>query len=273
MDPKSYWLFTNSPIDNARRDELFQRYGLKRALELLSTNRIKRLRKCVSTFTFFVLSLAASAALAQSPAAPVPPAAAPAQGSKHAVAQRVKDPSPYAVATPPETPPSPRPFALPSISNTLPMSFRLFRPGFATLPSLCFHASERIIETVCGDKDWWQVDPVENILYVKPTKASISTNLTILGKSGTLYEFALEEITEVANAKPHVKVTVRWPESIKTEQAVHGPKFVTKAELDSVVQDYQQQLQVAAENVRTVQTAARDRAPGRGHEDADSVSR
>ena len=37
VDPRSYWLFTNSPLDNARRDELFHRYGLKRALELLST--------------------------------------------------------------------------------------------------------------------------------------------------------------------------------------------------------------------------------------------
>jgi len=35
VDPKSYWLFTNSPIDNARRDELFQRYGVKCALERL----------------------------------------------------------------------------------------------------------------------------------------------------------------------------------------------------------------------------------------------
>jgi type IV secretion system protein VirB4 len=37
VDPKSYWLFTNSPIDNARRDELFHRYGLRRALEILAT--------------------------------------------------------------------------------------------------------------------------------------------------------------------------------------------------------------------------------------------
>jgi hypothetical protein len=37
VDPKSYWLFTNSPLDNVRRDELFHRYGLKRALELLTT--------------------------------------------------------------------------------------------------------------------------------------------------------------------------------------------------------------------------------------------
>lgn len=202
-----------------------------------------------------LLSFAASAALAQAPAAPVPPAAAPTQGSRSV--QRVKDPSPYSIATPSETPPSPPSFRAPFDIEYSPDVVPIIQTRIRYVTVIVLPPSERIIETVCGDKDWWQVDPVENLLYVKPTKASISTNLTVLGKSGTLYEFALEEITEVANAKPHVKVTVRWPESIKTEQAVHGPKFVTKAELDAVVQDYQQQLQVAAENVRTVQTAAK----------------
>ena len=170
---------------------------------------------------------------------------------------RPRNPTPYTVATPPETPPSPPSFRAPFDIEYSPDVVPIIQTRIRYVTVIVLPASERIIETVCGDKDWWQVDPVENMLYVKPTKASISTNLTVLGKSGTLYEFALEEITEVANAKPHVKVTIRWPESIKTEQAVHGPKFVTKAELDSVVQDYQQQLQIAAENVRTVQTAAK----------------
>jgi type IV secretion system protein TrbE len=42
VDPKSYWLFTNSPLDNARRDALFQQYGLTRALEILSTGQDKQ---------------------------------------------------------------------------------------------------------------------------------------------------------------------------------------------------------------------------------------
>jgi type IV secretion system protein VirB4 len=39
VDPKSYWLFTNSPVDNARREELVRRYGLRRSLELLSSEQ------------------------------------------------------------------------------------------------------------------------------------------------------------------------------------------------------------------------------------------
>jgi type IV secretory pathway VirB4 component len=39
VDPRSYWIFTNSPGDNARCDALIQRVGLVRALELLSTTK------------------------------------------------------------------------------------------------------------------------------------------------------------------------------------------------------------------------------------------
>jgi type IV secretion system protein VirB9 len=169
------------------------------------------------------------------------------------------DPAADTVQTaPPPAPPAPAlafrpPFDIEYSPDVVPIIQTRIR--YVTV--IVLPASERIIETVCGDKEWWQVEPVENMLYVKPAKASISTNLTVLGKSGTLYGFALEEISEIENAKPHVKVTVRWPLSIKNEQAVSGPRFVTKAELDSIVEDYQRQLQVAAENVRTVQAAAK----------------
>jgi type IV secretion/conjugal transfer VirB4 family ATPase len=36
VDPKSYWLYTNSPYDNQRRQEAFTRYGLERGLEMLA---------------------------------------------------------------------------------------------------------------------------------------------------------------------------------------------------------------------------------------------
>jgi type IV secretory pathway VirB9-like protein len=161
------------------------------------------------------------------------------------------------LATPPSIAIPPPRFDKPLVIDYSPDEIPIIRTHIRYSTVIVLPASERIIETVCGDKDWWQIDPVENILYVKPTKASISTNLTVLGKSGTLYVFALEEITESHNLQPQVKVTVRWPESIRIENATHGPKYVTKAELDSVVQDYQQQLQTATQNVRTAQTAAK----------------
>ena len=161
------------------------------------------------------------------------------------------------LATPPPIPIPPPRFDKPLVIDYSPDEIPIIRTHIRYSTVIVLPSAERIIETVCGDKEWWQIDPVENMIYIKPAKASISTNLTVLGKSGTLYAFALEEITESRNLQPQVKVTVRWPETIRIENAAHGPKYVTKAELDSVVQDYQQQLQTATENVRTAQTAAK----------------
>lgn len=36
VDPMSYWLYTNSPYDNQRRREAFERYGFKQGLEILA---------------------------------------------------------------------------------------------------------------------------------------------------------------------------------------------------------------------------------------------
>jgi type IV secretion system protein VirB4 len=36
VDPKGYWLYTNSPYDNQRKREAFARYGLERGLEVLA---------------------------------------------------------------------------------------------------------------------------------------------------------------------------------------------------------------------------------------------
>jgi type IV secretion system protein VirB4 len=36
VDPKGYWLYTNSPYDNQRKREAFARYGFERGLEVLA---------------------------------------------------------------------------------------------------------------------------------------------------------------------------------------------------------------------------------------------
>jgi type IV secretion system protein TrbE len=36
VDPTEYWLYTNSPYDNARRRQAFEEYGFERGLELLA---------------------------------------------------------------------------------------------------------------------------------------------------------------------------------------------------------------------------------------------
>lgn len=41
VSDRDYWLYTNSPYDNARRREAFERYGFERGLEVLAASRAK----------------------------------------------------------------------------------------------------------------------------------------------------------------------------------------------------------------------------------------
>jgi type IV secretion system protein VirB4 len=36
VDPKSYWLYTNDPYDNKKRQQAFDAYGFERGLEILA---------------------------------------------------------------------------------------------------------------------------------------------------------------------------------------------------------------------------------------------
>jgi hypothetical protein len=38
VDPKSYWIYTNTPIDNARVTETFREYGFEAGLDRLAAS-------------------------------------------------------------------------------------------------------------------------------------------------------------------------------------------------------------------------------------------
>ena len=39
VDPKSYWIYTNDPFDNRKRDEAFAAHGFEKGLEILAGER------------------------------------------------------------------------------------------------------------------------------------------------------------------------------------------------------------------------------------------
>ena len=39
VDPRSYWLYTNTPADNEIRREVFARHGFEEGLEILSRSK------------------------------------------------------------------------------------------------------------------------------------------------------------------------------------------------------------------------------------------
>lgn len=62
---------------------------------------------------------------------------------------------------------------------------------FTTL--IVLPAGDRILDFVCGDKDFWVVSGEEHLAYVKPAKAGVSTNLNLVTASGRVYSFLLTE--------------------------------------------------------------------------------
>jgi type IV secretion system protein VirB9 len=102
---------------------------------------------------------------------------------------------------------------------------------------------ERILDFVCGDKDFWTISGVENLAYVKPARAGASTNLNLVTASGRVYSFLLTEGADEADLKVYV-----------TGEGIDGrvplvPRFVTSAEVDQARRDVEaaRQAAVAAE--------------------------
>jgi type IV secretion system protein VirB9 len=120
---------------------------------------------------------------------------------------------------------------------------------FSTL--LVLPPSEKILDYVTGDKDYWVIEGSQNLAYIKPAKAGAQTNLNLVTASSNVYSFLLVEISDTGNAEPDLKVYVKT----KDEAAVSGvgvaPRFVSVQELESV----RQQLAAAKEETRQAQQA------------------
>jgi type IV secretion system protein VirB9 len=87
--------------------------------------------------------------------------------------------------------------------------------------------SEEILDFVCGDKDFWIVSGAQNLAYVKPAKAGVTTNLNLVAASGNVYSFLLTE----GAAEPDLKLFVVADDTMKT--AVGGPpKYYTAAQVE-----------------------------------------
>ena len=65
---------------------------------------------------------------------------------------------------------------------------------------------ERILDFICGDKEFWIVNGNENLAYVKPAKAGAQTNLNLVTASGHVYSFLLTEISDPRGRTADLKV-------------------------------------------------------------------
>ena len=90
---------------------------------------------------------------------------------------------------------------------------------------------ERILDFVCGDKDFWIVSGVDNLAYVKPAKAGAVTNLNLITDHGRVYSFLLTE----GVGEPDLKVYVVADDVLARGQATR--RFYTEVEVEAFRQE------------------------------------
>ena len=88
---------------------------------------------------------------------------------------------------------------------------------------------EDILDFVCGDKEFWVVSGGQNLAYIKPAKAGVTTNLNLVTASGHVYSFVLTE----GSADPDLKVFVMPDESMKLPKT-GLQKFYSAAQVDEI---------------------------------------
>ena len=78
------------------------------------------------------------------------------------------------------------------------ISTRVRHTTVITLP-----AHENILDFVVGDAEYWHLSGSANVAFLKPTEASIETNIALVCESGRIYTFL---VSERADAEPHLVV-------------------------------------------------------------------
>ena len=115
-------------------------------------------------------------------------------------------------------------------------------------------ADEGIADAVLGDSEYWAVQLVANLAYLKPAGAGVETNLALVTRSGRVYSFTARERS---NVPPHLAVFVSRavdpdaPEA-KVGSPIHVPAFVARAELEVFEED----ARAAREQLREATQAA-----------------
>ncbi len=87
-------------------------------------------------------------------------------------------------------------------------------------------ASERILDFVAGDSEYWHLTGAANVAYLKPLAEDAATNVALVCESGRIYSFLVSEHGE---KPPHLVVRV---EAGAEAAAMSGaPGFVARSEV------------------------------------------
>jgi hypothetical protein len=88
-------------------------------------------------------------------------------------------------------------------------------------------SSEKVLDAVCGYKDDWDIYAPKdaNFVMVTPLKTGEKTDLTLVSKSGNIYTFALQDVSNQSGAQAFTQVLVEVMDD-KMKAALHEtPKY------------------------------------------------
>lgn len=90
--------------------------------------------------------------------------------------------------------------------------------------------TEKILDFVVGDKEFWRVEGIQNFAYVKPSKEGASTNVQLITASGNVYSLVLREVSP-AGGTPDLKLFIQ---SAAREEVSRPPRFVSVDEANQL---------------------------------------
>ena len=91
-------------------------------------------------------------------------------------------------------------------------------------------ASERILDFVAGDSEYWHLTGAANVAFLKPLAEDVATNIALVCESGRIYTFLVSEDGE---KPPHlvVRVEAGAEAGAVSVGGASGPAFVARSEV------------------------------------------
>ena len=93
--------------------------------------------------------------------------------------------------------------------------------------------NEQILDFICGDKEFWQVNGNQNFAMVKPAKEGAMTNLNLITAAGTVYTFVIVEVSRLSGVEPDQKVFIQPKDDSMLSGITKTPRFVPASDVDA----------------------------------------
>ncbi|MYE27417.1 MAG: hypothetical protein F4X87_09470 [Chloroflexi bacterium] len=110
-------------------------------------------------------------------------------------------------------------------------------------------ATERILDFVAGDSEYWHLTGAANVAYLKPLAEDAATNIALVCESGRIYSFL---VSEHGDEPPHLIVRVEAGAEAAGMSRAGAPAFVARSEVAA----YREMAAEAADAARRAQAVA-----------------